>query len=113
MLVTIEENTYKKIKYTIQFCSGSSLDWGTMKDKFVVSGDFNWSKCHEYKNIDDLRREIKKDIDDWYSQQPKTNEDWVGLVSDCVIQDGYEDWHIDEVLIMEVLKKYAKLNVKA
>lgn len=54
---------------------------------------------------------IIEDIDNWYSIQPQSEDDWVSLVEGCVIRDDYEDWHIDKVMIMEVLKNIQSLNL--
>lgn len=88
MEIEIETNIYKKIKYTIKFVA--EHDGGSFKDKFTVYGDFSWSSNLAFKNIEDLRKSIKKDIDEWYKEHPKTEDDWVSLVEKCVIQDHYE-----------------------
>lgn len=108
MEIEIETNTYKKIKYKIKFVTGD--DGGSLKDKFTVYGDFPWSSNLTFKNIEDLRQAVKKDIDNWYQKQPNTEDDWVSLVEDCVIQDHYESWHVDKTMIMEVLKRYSKFK---
>lgn len=108
METIIEENTYKRIKYTIKFATGDG--WTSGRDKFIVDGSFSWSEFHQYKNIEDLRNVIKEDIDDWYSIQPQTEDDWLSLVENCVIQDDYEIWHVNKVMIMEVLEKYSKFK---
>ena len=101
----IEKGTYKGFDYEIRFASGK--DWGDWKDKFFIKADFPFTKLED-KDIESLRESIKKDINEWIGHQPKNDEDWVSLFSDCVIQDGYEDWHVDEKLAMHVLNRYAK-----
>jgi hypothetical protein len=103
----IEQGTYKGFDYEIRFASGG--DWGDWKDNFFVKADFPFSNVTN-KNIQSLRTSIKEEINEWIGYQPKNNDEWVNLVSECVIQDGYEDWHVDEKLAMNVLERYAKFK---
>jgi hypothetical protein len=103
----IEKGTYKGFDYEIRFASGK--DWGDWKDKFFVKADFPFSNVAT-KSIQSLRESIKKEINEWIDYQPKNDDDWVSLVSECVIQTGYEDWHVDEKLAMNVLERYAKFK---
>jgi len=103
----IEQGSYKGFDYEIKFASGEG--WGDWKDKFFIKADFPFSKLED-KDIKSLRESIKKEINEWIGHQPKNNDEWVSLVSECVIQDGYEDWHVDEKLAMNVLERYAKFK---
>ncbi len=103
----IEEGKYKGFEYKIKFATGDG--WSDWKDKFFVETVFPLSK-NASKDIQTLRSSIKSDIDKWLADEPKTEKDWVDLVSECVIQTGYEYWHVDPKMAMNVLQRYAKFK---
>jgi hypothetical protein len=105
----IKEYTYKGFPIQIDFATGN--DWGDYKNKFYSVTPLPFCISAK-KEIEDLESLIKIGIDNWLSIQPKTNQDWVELVESCLIQDGYESWHVDERRIMNVLERYANLKGK-
>jgi hypothetical protein len=110
MSIKIEEYTYKGFPIQINFASGDG--WGDWKNKFYSETPLPFN-VEASKDIETLKAQIKMGIDQWCAKQPKTNEEWVDLVTQCVIQDGYEDWHVDEHRIMNVLERYVKFKNRA
>ena len=107
--IKIKDFSYKNINGVIRFASGK--DWGSMKNKFYFDGAAPFcAGILDHKEIDVLEKRLKEEYDKWESKNPKTDDDWVDLVSSCVIQDGYEDWHVDKNLLMQVLEKYRKIK---
>ena len=102
--IKIKEYIYRGFPIQIDFAEGK--DWGARRDKFHCNTQLPKSPGY-FNEIGELEKEVKKIIDEWCAVQPKTNEEWVELVTSCVIQTGYEDWHVDEQRIMNVLERYA------
>lgn len=110
METIIETFKHGNVEITIKFASGDG--WSDMKDKFFAEADFNFGKMIYNKDIDIVRRDVKVKINEWIKSYPINDEGWVKLIESCVIQDGYEDWHIDPILAMTVLKKYHQFKSK-
>jgi hypothetical protein len=83
-----------------------------MNNKFYFNGITPFTTFFNYKEIQMLENKLKEEYDKWESKNPKTDDDWVHLITNCVIQTGYEDWHVDKNLLMQVLERYRKLKIK-
>jgi len=101
----IRSDVYRNIPYTLSLADGK--DWGEMRNHFYTDSCFG---CQHDLTLDRTIELFQQEVDDFLSRIPSTEEEWLDMFSDCVIQDGYEDWHIDPILAMHLLKLYAKVN---
>ena len=103
----IKEYSYKGFPIEINFATGNDL--GDYNNKFYVKNSLPFHILAN-KNIEELEADIKNGFDQWLSTQPKTDRDWVELITSCIIQDGYEDWHVDECRVINIMNRYVNFK---
>lgn len=103
----IRDCEYKGFKYKIKFTNDKETDWGKHINTFYCESNSGFYSNH-YKDLEQAEAEIQLNIDKYLSAIPSTDDEWVEMIDECVVQDGYEDWHIDKGKVMHVLKTYAK-----
>lgn len=106
---TVKEYTHKGFPVGISFAMGN--EWGDYKNKFYVNNSLPFG-VRAHKDLKTLEANIEAGFNKWLATRPKDPEGWAELVSSCVIQTGYEDWHVDEQRLMSVLDRYAELKNK-
>lgn len=102
---------YKGYSYTIKWCEPKDglEGWGEKTGLFYVDSDF---KCNEfYPTYGNAKKAIEGIINEFVRAIPQNTKQWILAIEDCVIQDGYEDWHISEekaLHILDIASKYYK-----
>lgn len=94
---------YKGKEFDIRCCCDG--DWDEHVGFFRVEQDqpynFGYTKTYE-----EMKNRIKIIYDEYMEKIPKDESGWLCLFEECVIQDCYEDWHIDKQLAIRLLELY-------
>jgi len=96
---------YKEKVFEIKFCDGNTTNWGDHLGMLHVENDqpYNFGYTN---SVEEMKERIAKVYDEYHNTIPKNEAGWLAMFQACVIQDGYEDWHIDKELAMRLLKLY-------
>lgn len=96
---------YKNDEFEIEVCTKENgYENGQIGLFHVIS--FKPYNIDYAKSYEEIIEKIREGYDKYHSIVPDTKKGWIDLFTSCVIQTGYEDWHIDEDLAMRLLKLY-------
>lgn len=99
---------YKGHEYDIKFCDQKE-DWREHKGMFhiecaIADGGF-------YPTYAEAEAKAKDNIDGFVARVPQTKQEWLDALDKCMVWTGYEECHLDEVMVWSLLQK-AALHLK-
>lgn len=101
---------YNGHKYEILYCDPDSDDWSDDNlGKFYIDMAISCEESGMY--FDGYRQAesaAKKAINDFVESVPTTEPEWIDAVSMCVVRDGYDSFHIDKAIALDLFTKAAR-----
>lgn len=106
--MSIYENKYKGIGYTVEYCDPNK-DWGNKRGLFHID-------CPVYTNeyfstYIDAELAAKKLIDGFVDNVPQNENEWFEAFEGCMVWTGYEQCHLDRDMVLSLLEK-SKIHYK-
>jgi hypothetical protein len=99
----IKDCEYKGFKYTILFANKG--DWGNKLNHFYTESPHNFNGKYG-KTLEEVDNNIKKDIDNFLDDSPKTIDDLIDRLENQLVWTGYEDCHLDRDTTKKLLQAY-------
>jgi hypothetical protein len=99
---------YKGHEYEIEFCNPKE-DWREYKGMFYITCAIR--DVGFYATYAEAEAKAKDNISEFVTAVPQTKREWLDALTACMVQTGYEDYHLDETMVWELLQK-AALHLK-
>lgn len=103
--MVISSNSHRGFEYTIHLTGNSKFDWGVYTNKFYAVCDTLSIETEYHSDHDSAAVEIHTRINEILDTAPKTLDDLLNSLEDCLVWTGYEDCHFN--------KKKAKILIEA
>jgi hypothetical protein len=91
-------------EYEIQFCDPKK-DWGKYARMFHIKCAI--SDAGFYQTFVEAEAKAKSNIDNFVARVPQTKQQWLDAMAECLIWTAYEDCHLDEAMVWDLLEKAA------
>lgn len=98
--------SYKGHEYEIVFCDPKK-DWGKRSGLFYVRCSMSGEECHFFDTYAAAEAEAKRLIDAFVEAVPKTKDEWIRLLNNCIVFEGEYEASVDEQMAWEILMKAA------
>jgi hypothetical protein len=96
---------YKGHKYEIKYCDPND-DWSTSAGMFYI--DMVIAEDRYFDTYKGAEIAANRMIDDFIDSIPTTESEWIDAVSRCVVRNGYECFHVDKDVALDLLRKASK-----